>query len=371
MGEPYFAFEAPPLPHFLEGGTAVYRAGERHLERTGLGVFDLIFVRSGALYLGENGRAWRVGAGESLLLRPDGHHYPTEPCREKTEIYWFHFQTAASWTYVSDGDSVSKPVMNETGTEMGGTKMAGAMMIGTEVAGTGGIERGGTGTAGVGTGAAEKKTAGTDAIGNEAAGTGAARTGAAGTETAGTGTFGQVYVHGVSAPFRLVLPQYAAWPDGIALLEACQAIAEAGRDAPARGFWRQQRLFHALLEKLDESRRAVRLSPAVRLAELTEAYIRQHYREPFTNGKLAEVLHFHPNYIARCMKAVHGCTPLEYLMRYRLDQARLLLMNTSWPVERIAEHVGLGSPAHFSRSFRRQYGLSPQQFRRGLRKRER
>ncbi len=326
MEEPYVAFEAPPLPHFLEGGTAVYRPGERHLERTGLGVFDLIFVRSGALYLGENCRSWRVGAGDSLLLRPDGHHYPTEPCREKTEIFWFHFQTAASWRYVADGDAAAKPERNESGTGADGT--------------------------------------GAD-------GTGAAGTGTTGTAMVGTGTFGQVHVHGVSAPFRLVLPQYAQWPDGLALLEACRAIIEAGRDAPARAFWRQQRLFHALLEKMDESRRAVRPEPAVRLAERTEAYIRRHYREPLTNGKLAEALHFHPNYITRCMKVVHGCTPLEYLMRYRLDQARLLLLNTNWPAERIAELVGFVSPAHFSRRFRRQYGVSPQQFRRNLRKRER
>lgn len=43
-------------------------------------------------------------------------------------------------------------------------------------------------------------------------------------------------------------------------------------------------------------------SHAAEIAEQTESYIRNHYAEALTNGSLADVLHFHYNYLARCMK---------------------------------------------------------------------
>ncbi|MFY0084702.1 AraC family transcriptional regulator, partial [Acinetobacter baumannii] len=76
------------------------------------------------------------------------------------------------------------------------------------------------------------------------------------------------------------------------------------------------------------------------VAENAEAYLKTHYRSPVTGGMLSAALNFHYNYITRCMKSVFGQTPMEYLMELRLEQARLLLLKTDWPVSEISASVG-------------------------------
>lgn len=90
-------FDAPPLPHYLISGQETIRAGEGHVERTNIGVFDLLLVTEGCLYIGENTRSWEVNAGDALILRPDRHHYATCACKADTKFYWLHFQSASHW----------------------------------------------------------------------------------------------------------------------------------------------------------------------------------------------------------------------------------------------------------------------------------
>lgn len=84
--------QAPPLPYYLGAGRSDYRTGDQHPHRKNLGIYDLLIVAKGALYIGENGREWRVADGETLLLLPDGEHYPVKPCDRETIFYWIHFE---------------------------------------------------------------------------------------------------------------------------------------------------------------------------------------------------------------------------------------------------------------------------------------
>ena len=66
---------------------------------------------------------------------------------------------------------------------------------------------------------------------------------------------------------------------------------------------------------------------------------------------------------ARCMQREYGCTPMEYLLRFRIEQSKLLLMQTDWTVARIAEEVGFNQAPYFSSCFSRLEGMSPRQYR--------
>ncbi|MFJ3302636.1 GlxA family transcriptional regulator [Streptomyces sp. NPDC086549] len=61
-----------------------------------------------------------------------------------------------------------------------------------------------------------------------------------------------------------------------------------------------------------------------------------------------------------------GTTPLQWLHRARVRRAQYLLETTPYPVERIAEQVGFGSPTAFRERFRRVVGTSPQAYRRAF-----
>ncbi len=68
--------------------------------------------------------------------------------------------------------------------------------------------------------------------------------------------------------------------------------------------------------------------------------------------------------LARRFKEILGETPINYLTRWRMLKARELLRISGRSLSDIAESVGYGSEAAFSRAFKRQFKQSPGVFRR-------
>jgi AraC-like DNA-binding protein len=63
---------------------------------------------------------------------------------------------------------------------------------------------------------------------------------------------------------------------------------------------------------------------------------------------------FHLNF-----KLVTACSPLQYLKRVRLDQARRLMTHDGYNAGTAARAVGYESPSQFSREFKRLFGVTP------------
>jgi len=145
-------------------------------------------------------------------------------------------------------------------------------------------------------------------------------------------------------------------------------------DASARGrfvsLWSDQQRFIELVQLLEDGGCTGSGANVWKVAERIEAYVKLHYASDITNQALSEALHFHPNYLLRCMKAAFGCTPLDFLHRYRIEQAKLLLVNTGLRVADIAERVGFPNAPYFTNRFKREVGETPLQFRRRFHERE-
>lgn len=67
--------------------------------------------------------------------------------------------------------------------------------------------------------------------------------------------------------------------------------------------------------------------------------------------------------IKTIFKRAYGDTIYAYHRRKRLDKAYTLIKNTSLPFSEISEECGFLSLAHFSRSFKKTYGITPTQTR--------
>jgi AraC-like DNA-binding protein len=165
--------------------------------------------------------------------------------------------------------------------------------------------------------------------------------------------FGNPHVVRLPKRSRLADPQAA-----YSLLRQLLAPASGGAS-----FWEEQRLLAELLAMLEREGGGEAGSPSARLAERAAAYLQQNHRAELTNETLAQALLFHPNYIVRCMKARYDRTPMDYLLDYRMERAKRLLVATGWPVSRVAEEVGFRYAPYFSACFKRSVGLSPLQFR--------
>lgn len=63
--------------------------------------------------------------------------------------------------------------------------------------------------------------------------------------------------------------------------------------------------------------------------------------------------------LQRLFKQNFGVSPATYYLRLRLEHGDDLLRKTSMDILDIAIATGFSSSSHFSRSYRRQYGLTP------------
>ena len=82
-----------------------------------------------------------------------------------------------------------------------------------------------------------------------------------------------------------------------------------------------------------------------------------------TLNQLARTAGMSRSKFAKVFAETMAATPMEFVARTRLDQARNLLISTDLPVSTIATRVGFGSRSHFSRAFRDRFGLDPSSMR--------
>lgn len=92
-------------------------------------------------------------------------------------------------------------------------------------------------------------------------------------------------------------------------------------------------------------------------------FIRAHYSEPIALEDLARRCRISTPHLIRSFKRYMNCTPHEYLLSYRLRQAKQRLIGSSASVEQIAEQCGFNSASHFARAFRTSTGMTPTEFR--------
>lgn len=92
-------------------------------------------------------------------------------------------------------------------------------------------------------------------------------------------------------------------------------------------------------------------------------YITRFYETPLPLKRIADVTGVSMFHFARLFRKETGVTPIEYLNRYRVEQAKRLLGYSSKPISQIGAMVGIKDPTYFVRLFRRHAGMTPNEFR--------
>ena len=90
-------------------------------------------------------------------------------------------------------------------------------------------------------------------------------------------------------------------------------------------------------------------------------YIQQNYRT-VTLSSLAKTFHFSETYMSKLIRKKLNQSFTEVLRALKMNHAIDYLMNTSMKISEIAEAVGYDSVDHFSRTFRKVYGVPPQEY---------
>lgn len=86
------------------------------------------------------------------------------------------------------------------------------------------------------------------------------------------------------------------------------------------------------------------------------------YSTNVTSRHIAAEMSYSQSYFCRLFRENFSSSFQQYLCRYRLNKARLLLAQSDVSVSVVALRVGFGNFSYFSKQFREMYGCTPKQF---------
>jgi len=89
-------------------------------------------------------------------------------------------------------------------------------------------------------------------------------------------------------------------------------------------------------------------------------YFEDHYAEKISLDQIAENMYLSPFYISKIFKSETGDAPIRHLINIRLEKAKELL-ESGWSgsIQEVAAKVGYDDAYHFSKLFKKRYGVSP------------
>jgi AraC-like DNA-binding protein/mannose-6-phosphate isomerase-like protein (cupin superfamily) len=92
-------------------------------------------------------------------------------------------------------------------------------------------------------------------------------------------------------------------------------------------------------------------------------YIETNFNTNIYIQQLAEISFMSIRNLQRIFKDATGLSPNEYLLEHRIQQASKLLMETDFDIYNISGQVGIADWIHFSKIFKKKFGVSPTKYR--------
>ena len=111
-------------------------------------------------------------------------------------------------------------------------------------------------------------------------------------------------------------------------------------------------------------------SKSVTLFERAVKYIELNYASDISIDSISAMLYVSSPHFIRVFKQYAGVTPHQYIEKYRMIQARILLCNTILSIKEIANTVGYKSVSNFISHFKNHKGVTPAEYRKNLDKYE-
>lgn len=88
----------------------------------------------------------------------------------------------------------------------------------------------------------------------------------------------------------------------------------------------------------------------------------QQVHEPLTLEELAQRSQLNESTLRRGFKQEFGMTVFDYLLDYRLEQARAMLERGTMQVSEVMAAIGLRNRSYFAAAFRRKFGQNPKHY---------
>lgn len=99
------------------------------------------------------------------------------------------------------------------------------------------------------------------------------------------------------------------------------------------------------------------------LIQISVKYIRNNYERDISLGDIAKFVFLSPSYFTRAFKDEVGISPINYLLKVRIERAKELLAETDAKISNIALNVGFSNQQRFNEIFKKYTKQTPLQYR--------
>ena len=95
------------------------------------------------------------------------------------------------------------------------------------------------------------------------------------------------------------------------------------------------------------------------IIEMAKNYIKNNYHKDISLDDVSREVNISPYYFSKLFKETTGENFIEYLTNLRMDKAKELLETTECSMKEICVRTGYSDPNYFSRSFKKNVGVTP------------
>lgn len=92
-------------------------------------------------------------------------------------------------------------------------------------------------------------------------------------------------------------------------------------------------------------------------------WVQDHYAEPVSRERAAAFFNISPNHLSRLFSGQGSMSFVDYVRWVRMAKARTILQKYHLSIGEVAKRCGYADSDYFSRLFRRQFGLTPGEYR--------
>lgn len=116
-------------------------------------------------------------------------------------------------------------------------------------------------------------------------------------------------------------------------------------------------LYYTAYLRIQES---IHAKSRIDITQITD-YVKKHYTEGITLEQAAATFFISKEYLSKVFKTSVGKGFSEYVTALRMERARNLLISFKIPIKEIGEMLGYVDQAHFYKTFKKFYGITPKE----------
>ena len=132
----------------------------------------------------------------------------------------------------------------------------------------------------------------------------------------------------------------------------------------AGGLWEKEKVYEDFLERMiREHKNQAQYSE---LVEKAIEYAEKNCVHPVTLVDAAEELHVSAGYLCTIFSREYGIGYTDFLIRQRIERAKILLGAGNEKMMEIAAKCGFNDQAYFTRTYRKITGMSPNDYRKSV-----